>query len=308
MVPPRHRLRLNLGDPSEARLYYLPHALAEAAGLFAREGLEVAFLTATGGGHTAMGGQLGAVAAGEADLAVGGPMVTMKLQAEGGARLVNFCALVRANPWVIASPRPLAARGLADLRGHGVVDAANVATARFCFLAAREAAGLDEAALPLLAGRGEADLAACAQGEAGLVHHHLHALAPWIAAGRLHPVLSMAGPTGAVPWSAYIAQAERLAADPEPFAAFRRAIGAALALLARESAAALAQAVGPHYPGYDRAALAWAIDYYRAAGLWAPDPAMPRAEFAHFATLMQRAGWLDAPPDIDALIAPEIAR
>jgi NitT/TauT family transport system substrate-binding protein len=300
-------LRLNLGDPSEGRVYYLPHFLAHEAGHFAREGVQVQLQRSPGGGHSAMGGQIGPVVEGEADACVGGPMVTMKLQEQGHTGIVSFCALVRRNPWVIAG-RLGESIDLAALSGATLIDAGNVATARYCLEDALAAAGLaGQVAIEAGTGDLEADIARVPAAPRTFIHHSLHALGPALAEGRLGLALAMAPVMPAVPWSAYIARADAIGARPALFAAFRRAIGSALEDLAARPAEAIADAVAVHYPDYPRAALALAIGRYRDIGCFAPDPLIAQAEMAAFAAIMLRAGWLARPPDIAALLDPEIA-
>ncbi len=82
MAKRRPVLKLNEGDPSEQRLYYLPHYVAAERGFFADVGLDVVFTRTASGGETIRGGQIPAVLSGEADLTIGGPMVTMKMLEE----------------------------------------------------------------------------------------------------------------------------------------------------------------------------------------------------------------------------------
>lgn len=278
-------LTLNQGDPSEARVYYLPHLVAEAAGLFAREGLEVRLMTATEGGDTVGGGQIPSVLSGAADLTIGGPMVTMKL-AEEGTRLVNFCAAVRSNPWFLLGTEPEPDFALTDLAGETVVDVAQVGTAGFIFDAVMAERGI---ATKRIAG-------SFPDGAHRYAIHHLHAAAGAIAEGRIASLADLAGPTGGVPWSAYIARPDTLAARPEAFAAFRRSISAALALVATAEPAGIAAMIVPHFPAHSADALTIAIDLYRKAGLWPTNTTIPRDDFERFGALLIRSGWLSRMP------------
>lgn len=278
-------LTLNQGDPSEARVYYLPHLVAEAAGFFAREGVEVRLMTAAEGGNTVAGGQIPSVLSGAADLTIGGPMVTMKL-AEEGTALVNFCAAVRSNPWFVLGTEK-GAFALADLAGQTVVDIAQVGTAGFIFDAIMAERGIDAERI--------------AGGFPDPAHryaiHHLHAVAMDLVAGRVAALADLAGPTGGVPWSAYIARPDAIAAQPEAFAAFRRAIGSALALVASAPPQEIAAMIAPHFSTLSIEALATVIALYREAGLWPTDTAIPQADFERFGALLIRAGWLTHAPD-----------
>ncbi|MCJ8139094.1 ABC transporter substrate-binding protein [Falsirhodobacter halotolerans] len=278
-------LTLNQGDPSEARLYYLPHLVAEAAGFFAEEGLEIRLLTAAEGGDTIAGGQIPSVLSGMADLTIGGPMVTMKM-AEEGTRLVNFCAAVRSNPWFILGEKPEPDFDLTKLAGQVVVDVAQVGTAGFIFDA-------------VMAERGIAAIrigGAFPHGGHRYAIHHLHATANAIAERRIAPLADLAGPTGGVPWSAYIARPDTIAAMPEKFAAFRRAIGAALTLISMAEPAEIAAMIASSFPDHGIDALTMAIALYRDADLWPATTAIPREDFDRFGALLMRAGWLTRMP------------
>lgn len=278
-------LTLNQGDQSEARLYYLPHLVAEAAGFFAREGLEVRLITAAEGGDTVAGGQIPSVLSGAADLTIGGPMVTMKM-AEDGTRLVNFCAAVRSNPWFVLGARPEPDFDLDRMDGQAVVDVAQVGTAGFIFDAVMAERGI---AATRVGGT-------FPDGGHRYAIHHLHATATAIAEGRIAPLADLAGPTGGVPWSAYIARPETIADMPDAFAAFRRAIGAALALVATADPSEIAAMIAPAFPNHGTEALTIAITLYRRAGLWPATPAIPREDFDRFGALLIRAGWLTRMP------------
>lgn len=300
-------LRLNVGDVSEARVYYLPHYLAESAGHFRREGIDVAFVQAETGGQTAMGGQIGPVVDGAADACVGGPMVTMKLLEEGTGGIVSFCALVRANPWVIAAGRPVAG-GFAGLAGKTVIDSGNVTTATLCLREAVRTHLLEESiSIEAGTGRLDEDIRRAESDPSVVIHHSLHALGAYTSTGRLTVVEPMARITPPVPWSAYIARADRLADEPDVFARFRNGIGFALQDLAKLPAEHIADLVCDRYPGYGMKALTHVIESYRAWGCFAPTPRIAGADMTAFASIMHRAGWLATIPSPDALLAPEIA-
>lgn len=285
-------LTLNQGDPSEARIYYLPHLVAEAGGFFAREGLEVRLMTADQGGDTVAGGQIPSVLSGAADLTIGGPMVTMKL-AEEGTRLVNFCAAVRSNPWFVLGAEAEPDFDLARLAGQDVIDVAQVGTAGFIFDAVMAERGVDAARVA----------GPFPDGAHRYAIHHLHAVAGAIADGRIAPLADLARPTGGVPWSAYIARPDVIGARHVAFDAFRRAIAAALELVATAQPASIAAMIAPSFPEHTAKALTVAITLYRSAGLWPADTTIPREDFERFGALLIRAGWLTRMPSWTDLTA-----
>lgn len=296
-------LRLNQGDPSEARIYYCVHFVAEALGYFAEAGVAVEFVTTAEGGHTVRGGQIPALLSGQADLTVGGPMVAMKMDQSGEALLVTFCAVAQGNPWVLAASPQRAAqtRSLADIAGARVIDVANVGTASMTFRWLLKAAELQ---VTLVAGSGDeaADLAAVAQGQADFALHSLHALGPAMARGDLGLAVNLAPLTGEIPWSAYIALPSRLAELRPAFAAFVRAIARAQGWMAQTPPRAIARLVARHYPEQSEDALALSLQGYLASEVLPAAPGISDESFARFGALLQGIGWLEAQPDMGRLL------
>lgn len=296
-------LRLNQGDASEARIYYCAHFVALALGLFEKHGVTVELTTTSSGGHTVRGGQIPAVLSGEADLTIGGPMVTMKNHEEGGLALVSFCASVRSNPWFLASAHARPEHfTLADLAGARVIDIGNVGTATLTFRWLLEKMGPGEVRLIPGSGVEADDIAFVKAGGADFALHSLHALSPYVAGGELAWTYSIAGPTGGVPWSAYIARPERITEKRQAFAGFVRAIEEALAFIGQAPLGALASLVAAYYPDMDGKTLTCALDGYRKAGVFAVNSAIERTDFEHFAMLLKAIGWLGSVVPYEALV------
>lgn len=301
-------LRLNQGDPSEVRSYYCPHYVAARLGLFERRGVEVVFVQSESGGRTVQGGQIPAVVAGDADLTIGGPMVTMKMLEDGGPRLVSFCACVARNPWALVSGRPWPDFELGRLRGQRVLDISRIGTATLALNQLLTEAGLSPDDI-VTAGSGNeaADLEAVQDGRFEFGYLSLHALAPALAAGRLVWLAPLAGLMGPVPWSAYIARPETLVARAGDFAGFTRAIADALAWIVAQPATAVARLVADDYPDIPRNALAAAIGQYQAHDVLAATPRIARADFDRFAAILGGGGWLRGAPPYSALVETRFA-
>lgn len=289
MIP----LRMNQGDRSEGRVYFLPHFVAHRLGFFEAEGVPVEFVWAEAGDHLAKSGQIPAVLAGEADLTVGGPMVTMRMQADGTARLVNFAALVRKNPWYLGS-RTDAPFAWADLEGKTILDVGAITTASLSLAAALAEKGIS-ANVVEPGGAETAALDAFAAGEGDYVFHSLHALAPYVAEGRIHIAADLAQVTGDVPWSAYITKPETLAAREAEFAAFVRAMARALDWVASTAPEDIVALVADDYPGYPAAGLLTAVRGYKDLGVWAETPVIEKADFERFRAMLMSVGWFDTP-------------
>ncbi|WP_369789964.1 ABC transporter substrate-binding protein [Rouxiella sp. WC2420] len=297
-------LRLNQGDASEARVYYCAHFIAESLGFFTRAGVKIEFTSAQSGGHTIQGGQVPAVIAGEADLTIGGPMVIMKNHEENGPLLKCFCAAVAGNPWYLAAASAQPDFSFASLRGCTVIDVGNVGTATLCFRWLLRQQGIGENELELIPGSGnpQQDFAAVAAGEIDYALHSLHALAPTIASGQLAVVQSLSAATGPVPWSAYIARPEIIAAKHQAFSAFTCAIGWALNWLREQSAEQVSQVIAPFYPDYPAEGLIEAVRGYQASQTFASSTPIAEQDFRHFSDILQQAGWLKQAAPYAALV------
>ncbi|MCX8999708.1 ABC transporter substrate-binding protein [Rhizobiaceae bacterium BDR2-2] len=305
MSEARALLKLNEGDPSEQRLYYLPHYVAADKGFFAGANLEVLFTRTATGGHTVRGGQIPAVLSGEADLTIGGPMVTMKMLEEGTAHLVNICAAVRTHPWYLLSRQPMPEFSWDDLRGRTVVDIANIGTATFTFSSLLKEKGLagKVGLSPAPLTESEA-LAAFVAGDGDFAIQHLHAAGPALAKGEVFAVQDLATATGGVPWSAYIALPEVVDRRRADFKAFAEAMDRAFAWICEHDGTEIAALIGHRFPFFPRGAMAMAIDLYRKAGLWPPNQFIPQQDFERFSRLLVEAGWLSAPADYEKLVRP----
>jgi NitT/TauT family transport system substrate-binding protein len=287
---------MNQGDPTETRIYFAPHFVAKRKALFEREGVAVDFIWSEAGDYLAKSGQIPAVLKGDADLTIGGPMVTMRMKAEGAADLVCFSAAVRANPWFLAS-RPDAPPFTWDgLAGRSVLDVSRITTATLCFGWILRQRGLAHTTR-LIDGSGDeaADLARVAAGEVDYALHSLHGLAPLAQRGALKLATSLAGAMGPVPWSAYIARRDQFEAERDSYAAFTRAIQAAFAWIAASTPEAIADLVADDYPDYPRAALEYGIATYKAQSVWPTTTTIAEADYQRFHDILRECGWIPFP-------------
>ena len=170
-------------------------------------------------------------------------------------------------------------------------------------------AGLAPDSVKLVPGCGDeaADVAAVTAGTYDFALHSLHALAPYIAEAQIGIAAELAGPTGAVPWSAYIARPERIATMRPAFAAFVRAIARAQAFMANGPAIVTAKLVADAYPGYPMDALVAGFGGYQASGVLAPSPAISRVDFERFSALLVDVGWLQRAASFDSLVDNSLA-
>ena len=301
-------LRMNQGDRTETRTYFAPHFVARRQGLFDAEGIAVEFIWSEPGDHMAKSGQIPPVIQGEVDLTIGGPMVTMRMKAEGTANLVCFCAALRANPWFLATRPGAPPFTWEALAGRTVLDVSRITTATLCFEWILKQRGLSDSTR-LVDGSGDeaADFGRLAAGEVDYVLHSLHGLAPLAVEGSVTLAVGLAEPTGPVPWSAYIARRDRFEERRDSYAAFARAIGSALGWISDQTPKAIAELVAPDYPGYPRAALEYCIAGYKAASIWPTATTIPEADYRHFQDILRDRGWVPSPVPYADQVIPGLA-
>jgi NitT/TauT family transport system substrate-binding protein len=291
-MPPLPRLRMNQGDRSEGRIYFAPHFVAQRLGFFEQAGVSVDFVWAESGDHLAKSGQIPAVLNREADLTIGGPMVTMRMRSEGTADLVCFSAAVQANPWYLATRPGRAPFNWAALAGCSVLDVSRITTATISIGWILCKKGLADR-VRLIDGSGDesADFARVAAGEVDYGLHSLHGLAPRICDGSLALASSLAPETGGVPWSAYIARRDAFLAEKSTYAAFARGIRSSLSWIASATPASIATLVADDYPDYPLDALNFGIERYKSEHIWPADTTIPRDDFMRFQTMLRDSGW-----------------
>lgn len=283
-------LRMNQGDPTEGRVYFLTHFLAKRLGYFEAEGVDVQFVWAEHGEYLAKSGQIPAVLNGEADLTIGGPMVTMKMQSDGTARLVNFCSAVQKNPWFLASRAPIANFEWSMLQGRTIIDVSRITTASLSLRWILDKNGIT--AKTVETGPDEnAAFEAFIAGEGDFALHSLHALGPYLADGRLFIATDLASATGNLPWSAYIALPATIEKRRADFLGFMRAIGRAQQWIAETSAKDIFTLVAEDYPGYPPAGLIKAISLYKDMDVWPATPLISKEDFERFRSLLMDVGW-----------------
>lgn len=279
-----------LNEPFRA-VFYAPFYVAEARGLYARQGVAVTRDTAGDPNKAAEN-----LLAGRADIAWSGPMRPILLRARDPAcTLRSFCAVVMKDPFYLLGfgARPGFALGdLARLR-FGVVS--EVPTPWWCLQDDLRRAGIDPAALAI-----EATMTMAQNADA-------------VAAGTLdiammfEPFASLLEARGGQVWHAtadrglcaytslYATEA-RIAERDEEFCAMIRAIGEALGWIADAAPAEIAATIAAHFPDTPRDVLAAALARYQRNGIWSPTPRFPRAAFLRLRDTMKSCGVIATEP------------
>ena len=288
-VRPRDPRRLKVAQ-AHRPIFYMPHVVAESIGAFRRRSLDVEVVSMPTSDQWRM------LTSGSADIAIGGPMRSMKLL-EAGRRIVTFCAAVAGSPWVVVGPSSSRAAGIDDLRGRDVLDDAEIATARLCLRGLLKLGGhaAEDMAVSELPGTELMNRLQGGRFDLALVP--LEKVVGLVDSGEMR-VLADVGPwTGPIPWSAYQALPEALQQRSQELSAFTEAIGDALQAIREEGIMDLVRLVGDQFPGVAPQALESAIRGYRRMQVWADAPSIPPGDFDRFARILVASGWLSQVPD-----------
>jgi NitT/TauT family transport system substrate-binding protein len=290
-------MKLRLAENFRA-VFYAPFYAAQALGLYAREGVEVAFVASAKPGDAIAG-----LLDGTIDLTWGGPMRVMQAHdREPGSPLVCFAEVVARDPFYLVGRPGIADFRLTDLARMRVGTVAEVPTPWMCLQHDLRLAGVDPGRLARVTDRtmGE-NLAALRAGALDVVQ----VFEPFVSAAveeGFGKILHAASARGPCVYTSFLASRARIARDPQAFTAMRRAIVALQDWLAAQDGDALAAATAAYFPDIAPARLASALRRYHTAGIWAATPEMSREGFMRLADGFLSGGLLARMPRFDDCI------
>jgi NitT/TauT family transport system substrate-binding protein len=294
-------MKIRLAENFRA-VFYAPFYATQALGFYAREGVEVEFVTSAAPGN-AIGGLLD----GGIDVTWGGPMRVMKAHdADPDSPLVCFGEVVARDPFYLVGRQDLAAFRLADLAGLRFASVSEVPTPWMCLQHDLRRAGVDPQKLVRVADRTMAEnLAALSAGRLDAVQLFEPFLAQALRAGGAR-ILYAASSRGPCVYTSFIATRERVAAKRDGFAAMVRAIAHMQAWIVAHGGEGLATVTAPFFADVAPDLLADALRRYGDNQVWAVAPDMSQAGFARLAESFVSGGALSRPPNFDACVAPRL--
>lgn len=285
-----------LNEPFRA-VFYAPFYVAEARGLFARQGVEVRRDTA--GDPTKAADNL---LAGKADIAWSGPMRPMMLRdRDPSCPLRSFCAVVMKDPFLLIGRGPNPGFTLADLPRLRFGSVSEVPTPWWCLQDDLRRDGIDPAALNRVSDRSMAENAAAVLAGTLDVAQVFEPHAA-LAEAQGGAVWHRAADRGLSAYTAFYATEQRIAERSAEFEAMIRAMAEALAWMYATPAEEIAATVAPLFPEVPRAVLATALARYQGLRLWSPTPHFPRAAFEQLRGAMQTAGVIKGSPEFDVCV------
>lgn len=288
--------RVRFVEPFRTALY-APHYLALGLGLFAREGLQVDFRTAT-----TQNGVTRALLTGEADIGLSGPMRALAAADRGEGRLLCVAEVTsRAGFFLLG--RSADEFGWRDLVGRRVFVFGEAPTPRLCLEYVLERHGVSPSAVELvadlptdravqgfLAGRGDYLL----QGQP--IAEQL------IRRGQAHLAAALGPALGPLAFSAYLVTPRLLAGEGLVVDAALRALYRAQRWIHAHPAEETAAEVAWAFPGFERETLEGAIRRYLATRTWAPDPVLRRQGFDALQEVLLLRGFVRKRHPYDALV------
>jgi NitT/TauT family transport system substrate-binding protein len=276
-------------------VFYAPFYATQALGLYAREGVEVAFVTSSTPGDAVPG-----LLDGTIDLTWGGPMRVMKARDQNpNSPLVCFGEVVARDPFYLVGRPDIADFRLTDLARLRFATVSEVPTPWMCLQHDLRLGGLDPGALARVKDRTMAEnLAALRDGRLDVVQLFEPFVTMALRDG-IGKILYAASARGPCVYTSFIASRERSAREPAAFVAMVRAVAGMQAWLAAHGGDELAAATASYFPDVARDVLAEALGRYRAAGLWAATPQMSREGFARLAESLLSGGFVSRPPSYE---------
>jgi NitT/TauT family transport system substrate-binding protein len=269
-------------------LFYAPFYAAFAIGAYEAEGVAVTLRPSPSPADTTAD-----LLAGKVDAMWGGPLRVMLTHAEDpAADTVCFCDVIVRDPFFIIGREPRADFRLADLAGVRFASVAEVPTPWLCLQDDLRRAGINPASLNRVSGPSmEANAEALRAGTLDAVQLFQPYAEMLIAEGVGH-VWYAAATRGPTAYTTLVARRSVLAARRDEFAAVVRGMNRALRWIAATPGAEMARALADFLPDVPSPILAAAIERYRALGLYAPAPVMPREGFDRLQAAMLSGGAL----------------
>jgi NitT/TauT family transport system substrate-binding protein len=291
-------MKIRLAENFRA-VFYAPFYATQALGLYAREGLEVEFVTSAAPGDAIAG-----LLEGTIDLTWGGPMRVMRAHdADANSPLVCFGEVVARDPFYLVGRPDIADFRLADLARLRFASVSEVPTPWICLQHDLRLAGIDPLEVARVADRTMADNVAALRADTLDVVQLFEPFVAQVLREGLGKVLYAASTRGPCVYTSFVATRERVAARRDACAAVLRATARMQEWVVAQGGEALAGVVAPFFPDVAPDALADALRRYGENRVWAASPEMSRAGFARLGASFLSGGALSRLPSYEACVA-----
>lgn len=285
-------------------LFYAPFYVALAHDAYAKEGVEVRFVSAPEPGQAAT-----AIMSGGADVSWGGPMRVMQTyHNDPGCDLVSFAEVVTRDPFLLVGREARPDFKVADLTGLRLGSVSEVPTPWMCLQEDLRRAGVAPERVARVADNTMAqNCAALLAGTVDAVQVFEPFVSTLLAEHGCHVWYAQAsrGPTS---YTTFYARRAALTARRDELTRMVRAIYKTQRWVAAASAAAIAQAVRAFFPAVAPAILEAACARYLALGIWGGDPILPRSGYDRLRESLVSGGFVHPGTPFEVAVDNSIAR
>ena len=285
-------------------LFYAPFYVALAHDAYAKEGVEVRFVSAPEPGQAAA-----AIMSGGADVSWGGPMRVMQTyHNDPGCDLVSFAEVVTRDPFLLVGREARPDFKVADLTGVRLASVSEVPTPWMCLQEDLRRAGVAPGRVARVADNTMAqNCAALLAGTVDAVQVFEPFVSTLLAEHGCHVWYAQAsrGPTS---YTTFYARRAALTARRDELTRMVRAIYKTQRWVAAASAAAIAQAVRAFFPAVAPAILEAACARYLALGIWGGDPILPRSGYDRLRESLVSGGFVHPGTPFEVAVDNSIAR
>ena len=285
-------------------LFYAPFYVALTHDAYAREGVDVRFVSAPEPGRAAT-----AIMTGEADICWGGPMRVMQTyHRDPACDLVCFGEVVTRDPFLLVGRGARPDFSVRDLAGLRLGSVSEVPTPWMCLQEDLRRAGIAPGLVARVADRTmAANAAALLAGTVDAIQVFEpfasdlvlnHGCAVWYAQASR-------GPTS---YTTFYGRRAALTDRRDELIRMVRAIHRTLDWVAAASGAAIADAVRPYFPAVPAPVLEAACARYKSLGIWGRDPILPRAGYDRLRDSLVSGGFVHPGTAFEVAVDNSLAR
>ena len=285
-------------------LFYAPFYVALARDAYAKEGVDVRFVSAPEPGQAAT-----AIMSGGADVSWGGPMRVMQTyHNDPSCDLVSFAEVVTRDPFLLVGREARPDFKVADLTGVRLASVSEVPTPWMCLQEDLRRAGVAPGRVARVADNTMAqNCAALLAGTVDAVQVFEPFVSTLLAEHGCHVWYAQAG-RGPTSYTTFYARRAALTARRDELTRMVRAIYKTQRWVAAASAAAIAEAVRAFFPAVAPAILEAACARYLALGIWGGDPILPRSGYDRLLESLVSGGFVHPGTPFEVAVDNSIAR
>jgi NitT/TauT family transport system substrate-binding protein len=269
-------------------LFYAPFYVALAHDAYAKQGVDVRFISAPEPGKAAT-----AIMSGEADVNWGGPMRIMQTyHQDPSCDLVGFAEVVTRDPFLLVGRSDRPGVSLKDLASARIATVSEVPTPWMCLQEDFRRAGVAPGTIDRVAGGTMAEnCAALLAGSVDAVQLFEPFVSTLLADHRCHVWYAQAS-RGLTSYTTFYARRGMLTRRRDELSRMVKAIYQTQRWVADATGDAIAEAVASYFPDVPPAILETACSRYKALGIWGRDPILPRAGYDRLLSSLVSGGFV----------------